>query len=205
MNFFKAQDKARKNTTRLIILFVFAIISFAYMDTGEADSFISIFNIYFTQNAVLVISIGVSLLIIIGSTYKVISLSKGGPAIAELLGGQIVPQSTNSLEERKLLNIVEEMSIAAGMPIPKVYLLDESSINAFAAGQSHSNAVIGVTQGALNQLSRDELQGVIAHEFSHILNGDMRLNLRLMGILHGILLIGIIVTMLLLGKKLIGK
>ena len=204
MNFFKAQDKARKNTTRLIVLFVFAIISlvvltnlliigtFAFMDTGETDSFFTVFDIYFTQNAVLVISVGVSLLIIIGSTYKVISLSKGGPAIAELLGGQLVPQSTNSLEERKLLNIVEEMSIAAGMPIPKVYILDESSINAFAAGQSHSNAVIGVTQGAITQLSRAELQGVIAHEFSHILNGDMRLNLRLMGILHGILLIGII-------------
>ena len=204
MNFFKAQDKARKNTTRLIFLFILAIISlvaltnilivgtFAFMDTGENDSFFTVFNIYFTQNAVLVISIGVSLLIILGSTYKVISLSKGGPAIAELLGGHLVPQSTNTLEERKLLNIVEEMSIAAGMSIPKVYLLNEPSINAFAAGQSHNNAVIGVTQGALSQLSRDELQGVIAHEFSHILNGDMRLNLRLMGILHGILLIGII-------------
>ena len=204
MNFFKAQDKARKNTTRLIFLFILAIISlviltniliigtFAYMDTGETDSFATVFEIYFTQNVVLVISVGVSLLILIGSIYKIISLSKGGPAIAELLGGQLVPQSTNTLEERKLLNIVEEMSIAAGMPIPKVYLLDESSINAFAAGQSHSNAVIGVTKGAIKQLSRDELQGVIAHEFSHILNGDMRLNLRLMGILHGILLIGII-------------
>lgn len=204
MNFFKAQDKARKNTTRLIFLFILAIVSlvlltnlliigtFAYMGTGETDSFATVFNLYFTQNTVLVVSLGVSLLIILGSIYKVSSLSKGGPVIAELLGGQLVPQSTNNLKERKLLNIVEEMSIAAGMPIPKVYLLDESSINAFAAGQSHNNAVIGVTQGAITQLSRDELQGVIAHEFSHILNGDMRLNLRLMGILHGILLIGII-------------
>ena len=204
MNFFKAQDQARKNTTRLIFLFILAIISlviltniliigtFAYMDTNETDSFSTVFDIYFTQNSVLVISVGVSLLILIGSIYKVISLSKGGAAIAELLGGQLVPQSSNMLDERKLLNIVEEMSIAAGMPIPKVYLLDEASINAFAAGQSHSNAVIGVTKGAIEQLSREELQGVIAHEFSHILNGDMRLNLRLMGILHGILLIGII-------------
>lgn len=204
MNFFKAQDKARRNTGRLIFLFVLAVISlvlltnflligaFAYMDTGEADSFFAVLKIYFTQDAFIVISIGVSLLILLGSIYKISALSKGGPAIAEILGGQLVPQSTTGHKERQLLNIVEEMSIAAGMPIPKVYLLNESSINAFAAGQSHSNAVIGVTRGALSQLSRDELQGVIAHEFSHILNGDMKLNLRLIGILHGILLIGII-------------
>ncbi len=204
MNFFKAQDKARQNTSRLIFLFVLAIISlifltnllfigtFAYMGTDETDSFFTVLKNDFSLDIIVVISIGVSLLIILGSTYKIISLSKGGPAIAEMLGGQLVPQSTTDLNERKLLNIIEEMSIAAGMPIPKVYLLNEPSINAFAAGQSHSNAVIGVTHGALSQLSRDELQGVIAHEFSHILNGDMRLNLRLIGILHGILLIGII-------------
>jgi len=204
MNFFKAQDKARKNTKRLVFLFILAVISLviltnllligvvAFMDTGESDSFITVLESYFTQDAVIVISIGVSLLILLGSIYKISALSKGGQAIAEMLGGQLIPQSTANHEERKLLNIVEEMSIAAGMPIPKVYLLNESSINAFAAGKSHSNAVIGVTRGALSQLSRDELQGVIAHEFSHILNGDMKLNLRLIGILHGILLIGII-------------
>jgi Zn-dependent protease with chaperone function len=109
-----------------------------------------------------------------------------------MLGGRLVPQSSNDLQQRQLLNVVEEMSIAAGMPIPKVYLLEESSINAFAAGQSPANAVIGVTRGALEQLSRDELQGVIAHEFSHIFNGDMRLNMRLIGVLHGILLVGLI-------------
>jgi Zn-dependent protease with chaperone function len=204
MNFFKAQDKARRNTKRLIFLFVLAVISlviltnilfigtFAYMGTGEAESFVDVFIRSLNQDVVIVISIGVSLLIFLGSIYKVSALSKGGQAIAEMLGGQLIPQSTTTPEQRKLLNIVEEMSIAAGMPIPKVYLLDESSINAFAAGQSHSNAVIGVTRGALSQLSRDELQGVIAHEFSHILNGDMKLNLRLIGILHGILLIGIL-------------
>jgi len=204
MNFFKAQDKARRNTTRLIILFVLAIISlvaltnllligtFAYMETGETGSFYTHLQSSYNQNVIIVISVGVSLLILLGSIYKIASLSKGGSAIAELLGGQLVPQSATELEEKQLLNIVEEMSIAAGMPIPKVYLLNESSINAFAAGKSHSNAVIGVTRGALDNLTRDELQGVIAHEFSHILNGDMKLNLRLMGVLHGILLIGII-------------
>lgn len=204
MNFFKAQDKARRNTSRLVFLFALAVMAlifltnllligtFAYMETGESDSFVTIFKNNFDKDIVIVISIGVSLLIILGSIYKIIALSKGGQAIAELLGGQLVPQSTTTHDERQLLNVVEEMAIAAGMPIPKVYLLEEPSINAFAAGQSHSNAVIGITRGALTQLSRDELQGVIAHEFSHILNGDMRLNIRLMGVLHGILLIGII-------------
>ncbi|MCW8900546.1 MAG: M48 family metallopeptidase [Gammaproteobacteria bacterium] len=204
MNFFKAQDKARQNTTRLVVLFALAIVSlvlltnllfigtFAYMGTNENDSFIYAFTHAIDRDIIIVVSVGVSLLIIIGSIYKTLSLSKGGPAIAEMLGGQLVPQSTTDHQERKLLNVIEEMSIAAGMPIPKAYILNESSINAFAAGQSNSNAVIGVTRGALTQLTRDELQGVIAHEFSHILNGDMRLNLRLIGILHGILLIGII-------------
>lgn len=204
MNFFKAQDNARRHTSRLIFLFALAVIcliiltnllfiaTFSYMGTGETEPFFNVVKNSYDRNSVIVISIGVSLLILLGSIYKVISLSKGGPAIAEMLGGQLIPQSTTDAEERKLLNVVEEMSIAAGMPIPQVYILEESSINAFAAGQSHSNAVIGVTRGSLSQLSRDELQGVIAHEFSHILNGDMRLNLRLMGLLHGILLIGII-------------
>ncbi|MDH5601561.1 MAG: M48 family metallopeptidase [Gammaproteobacteria bacterium] len=204
MNFFQAQDKARRNTSWLIFLFILAIISlviltnllligtFAYMGTNENDSFMYVFTHSFDQDVIITISVGVSLLIIIGSFYKIYSLSKGGAVIAEMLGGQLVPQSTKDPKQRKLLNIIEEMAIAAGMPIPKAYILSESAINAFAAGQSNSNAVIGVTRGALEQLSRDELQGVIAHEFSHILNGDMKLNLRLIGILHGILLIGII-------------
>jgi len=204
MNFFQAQDRARKNTSRLIILFSFAVIALviltnllfigalSYMEITETVPFAVVFQKNFQQDTILVISIGVSFLILLGSLYKTISLSKGGRAIAELLGGQLVPQSTSNTTEKQLLNVVEEMAIAAGMPIPTVYLLEEKSINAFAAGQSHNTAVIGVTRGTIEQLSRDELQGVIAHEFSHILNGDMKLNLRLMGILHGILLIGIV-------------
>lgn len=207
MNFFSAQDKARRNTSRLIFLFILAVLSliiltnllligtFTYAEMQEVKaptSFITALRNNTKSDVVIVISIGVSFLILLGSLYKIMALSKGGQAIAEMLGGQLIPQSTTKHEERQLLNIVEEMSIAAGTPIPKVYLLNESSINAFAAGQSHTNAVIGVTYGALSQLTRDELQGVIAHEFSHILNGDMRLNLRLIGILHGILLIGIV-------------
>ena len=204
MNFFTAQDKARKHTTQLVFLFILAVISliiltnillfgtFAYMQADEAEPLVDVLIYSFDPNLAAAITVGVSLLILLGSLYKVISLSKGGSAVAEMLGGKLVPQSTKELDERTLLNVVEEMSIAAGMPIPKVYLLNESGINAFAAGQSHNNTVIGVTRGAIKQLSRDELQGVIAHEFSHILNGDMRLNLRLIGILHGILLIGMI-------------
>src|SRR5262249_2273093 len=91
---------------------------------------------------------------------------------------------------RKLLNVVEEMSIASGVPMPEVYLMpDEKGINAFAAGTAPDNAVIGVTEGCVRHLKRDELQGVIGHEFSHILNGDMRLNMRLIGVVFGLLCI----------------
>jgi Zn-dependent protease with chaperone function len=113
-----------------------------------------------------------------------------------------VEPNTSDLEERRLLNVVEEMAIASGMPVPSVYLLDkEDSINAFAAGFTPTDAVIAVTRGSLKLLSRDELQGVIAHEFSHILNGDMRLNIRLMGVLHGILVIALIGYSILRGTR----
>src|SRR5262249_53748844 len=127
-----------------------------------------------------------------GSLYKIASLSGGGRTVAELMGGRLLHPQTSDPDERRILNVVEEMAIAAGTPVPPVYLLEnEDGINAFAAGHSPSDAVVGVTRGCVRTLSRDELQGVVAHEFSHILNGDMRLNLRLMGVLFGILLIGL--------------
>jgi Zn-dependent protease with chaperone function len=127
-----------------------------------------------------------------GSLYKIAQLSGGGTVVAERLGGQRIFPNTTSPVERRLLNVVEEMALASGVPVPPVYLLAaEEGINAFAAGFSPSDAVIGVTRGCVEQLTRDQLQGVIAHEFSHILNGDMRLNLRLIGVLHGILLMGL--------------
>jgi Zn-dependent protease with chaperone function len=217
MNFFEAQDKARRNTLWMILLFVcavgglivltniFLLGAFAYMKTGGFVLSISELQNYFEPEIFIAVAVGICLLIFGGSFYKTRSLSKGGPAVAEMLGGRLVPQSTNDLQERQLLNVVEEMSIAAGMPIPKVYLLDEYSINAFAAGQSPANAVIGVTRGTLEQLSREELQGVIAHEFSHIFNGDMRLNIRLIGVLHGILLIGTIGYLLLRSLRYAGR
>ncbi|MGW8303700.1 MAG: M48 family metallopeptidase, partial [Desulfobacterales bacterium] len=135
--------------------------------------------------------VGVTLLVIfIGSITKIIALAKGGSAVAENLGGRLIHASTTDRDERRLINVVEEMSLAAGVPVPQVYLLDrEKGINAFAAGYSPSDAAVAVTRGCLAELSRDELQGVIAHEFSHILNGDMRLNIRLIGFLSGIMVL----------------
>jgi len=217
MNFFAAQDKARRNTLWMILLFILAVtglifltnllllVVLAYLKTGYFVFSLSELNNFFDLSVFVGVTVGVSLLIFGGSFYKTMSLSKGGPAVAEMLGGRLVPQSTNDLQQRQLLNVVEEMSIAAGMPIPKVYLLEERSINAFAAGQSPANAVIGVTRGALTQLSREELQGIIAHEFSHILNGDMRLNIRLIGVLHGILLVGMIGYFILRSLRFAGR
>ena len=204
MNFFEAQDKARRNTSWLLLLFIFAVAGLifltnllllgvqVYSNTGLFDFSFEALQNYYSWKTFIGVTIGVGLLIFAGSLYKTLSLSGGGAAVAEMLGGQLVPQSTTDLQERRLLNVVEEMAIAAGMPIPQVYLLDDLSINAFAAGQTPANTVIGVTRGTLSRLSREELQGVIAHEFSHIFNGDMRLNIRLIGVLHGILLIGMI-------------
>jgi Zn-dependent protease with chaperone function len=125
-----------------------------------------------------------------GSWYKIATLRSGGATIAQELGGRLLLLETADAQEQQLLNVVQEMAIAAGMSVPAVYLLDsESGINAFAAGYTPNTAVIGVTRGSLEQLTRDELQGVIGHEFSHILNGDMRLNIQLMGIVHGLLFV----------------
>jgi Zn-dependent protease with chaperone function len=128
-----------------------------------------------------------------GSFFKTLSLARGGRAVAELLDGRLVNPNSTDAHERKLLNVVEEMAIASGVPVPQVYVMDgEAGINAFAAGHSASDAAISVTRGAMTMLTRDELQGVIAHEFSHLLNGDMKLNLRLMGLIFGILCLTVI-------------
>jgi Zn-dependent protease with chaperone function len=132
-------------------------------------------------------------IILLSSLWKINQLKAGGNVVAESLGGRLLDSNSNDAQERMLLNVVEEMAIAAGTPVPAVYLLDnEYGINAFAAGFTPNDAVIGVTRGSLEQFTRDELQGVIGHEFSHILNGDMRMNITLMGWLHGILCIYLI-------------
>lgn len=125
------------------------------------------------------------------SLLKLHALRQGGALVAQELGGRLVlPEMAVTEQEKQLINVVEEMAIAANILPPMVYILDsEGGINAFAAGSNPKNAVIGVTRGCLEQLNRDELQGVIGHEFSHILNGDMKLNMQLIGALHGILFI----------------
>lgn len=204
MDFFKAQDNARSNTTRLVVLFALAIISLVIMTNLLVMFVLSYFhrhtNIsdqrfldHVDWHLFFVVGIGVIVVILAGSAYKLMQLSAGGKIVAESLGGRLISQNTTDPIHRKVLNVVEEMAIASATPVPSVYVLEEEAgINAFAAGFTPGDAVIGVTRGCIEQLNRDELQGVIGHEFSHIINGDMRMNIRLMGILHGILVIGLI-------------
>ncbi|MGD0538136.1 MAG: M48 family metallopeptidase [Verrucomicrobiota bacterium] len=136
--------------------------------------------------------LGTGLVITVGSLWKIAELAGGGRVVAESLGGRLVNPATAQPDERRLLNVVAEMALASGIPAPIVYVLPrEEGINAFAAGHSPKDAVVAVSAGALRLLSRDELQGVIGHEFSHILNGDMRLNIRVLGLLNGILCLAI--------------
>lgn len=194
MNFFEHQDRAKQNTLYLLVLFAIALIGMVlliYLALIFAVSGSSTGTLYLWDPSLLFISaVGVGLFVGIGSVSKLAALRGGGKVVAEGLGGHLLSRNTQDPNEQQLLNIVDEMAIASGTPVPAVYLLaDESGINAFAAGFTPNDAVIGVTQGTLEQLSREEIQGVIAHEFSHILNGDMTLNLRLIGVLQGILLI----------------
>lgn len=197
-DFFQRQDAARRSTAWLMALFVLGVVGIMVAVAGVAFALVEYGELR-QQNQALAweIPLGAALasllLILLGSLYKVVVLrTGGGQSVAERLGGRRLYPDSSGLLERRLLNVVEEMSIASGTPTPPVFLLDEQGVNAFAAGYSPSDAVIGVTRGAVETLSREELQGVIAHEFSHILNGDMRMSIRLIGILHGILLLGLV-------------
>ncbi len=133
------------------------------------------------------IVLGTFVSVALGCAYKIYFLSSGGPAVAEMLGGRRVNTDTSDPDERRLRNVVEEMAIASGMPVPEIYVLDrERGLNTFAAGHTREDVAIGVTFACLKLLNRDELQGIIAHEFSHVLNGDTRLNMRLMALVHGL-------------------
>ena len=201
MDFFEYQDQARRTTRRLVAYFVLAVVLIvvavylAVMLTvhySTSDGLLEPFQWWNPQIFLWAVSATLAV-IVIGSIYKVYILSDGGEVVARWLGGRPIDPSTTNPEERRVLNVVEEMSIASGTPVPSVFLLEkEEGINAFAAGFTPADAVIGVTKGTMTLLSRDELQGVIAHEFSHILNGDMLLNLRLIGVLNGILVIALI-------------
>src|SRR5262249_11614572 len=136
--------------------------------------------------------VGVGLLVGGSSAFKVSQLASGGQAVALMVGGREVPRTTRDARERRLLNVVEEMALAAGVAVPPVYILEEPGINAFAAGYAPGDAVVAVSQGCLEYLTRDALHGVVAHEFSHILNGDMRLNIRLIGLIFGIMALTVV-------------
>lgn len=190
MDFFEKQEKARLQTKWLVFYFALAVIGIiAVLHIG--------FSLLLGQplddwEMLGFTAAGVLVSVVIGSLVKIAELSKGGKAVAEMLGGVPVNPSTTDAGERRLLNVVEEMSLASGVPVPQVYVLEEEAINAFAAGYGTADAAVGVTRGCIERLTRDELQGVIGHEFSHILNGDMRLNIRLMGLLNGILFLALL-------------
>jgi len=217
MNFFDYQDRARKWTRLLVALYALAVALIVLAVYGAVllawSQFSGVthhaaFSRNFSQPGAVDGRSGlpgiwdpdiffwsslVTLTILLGGTaYKVMELRGGGEVVARLMGGAPVsPQSTDP-DEQRLRNVVEEMAIAAGTPVPQIFILsDETGINAFAAGHTTHDAAITVTRGALQTLTRDELQGVVAHEFSHILNADMRMNVRLMGVLYGLLLIAL--------------
>jgi Zn-dependent protease with chaperone function len=194
MDFFQAQESARSRSRLLLALFaaaVAAIIIAVYMavhiivapeDGGRVD-----------PRLLAIVALGTGMLIGGGSLFRTSQLSSGGSKVAEMLGGRRVHSGLLDEGEQRLVNVVEEMAIASGTPVPAIYILDgEEGVNAFAAGYTLDDAAVAVTRGAVDRLTRDELQGVIAHEFSHILNGDMRLNVRLIGVLFGILLLAVI-------------
>ena len=193
MDFFEHQDKARRNTGLLTLYFGLAVLCIFGALFTLASYFLSrdpySGTIVWDMGLAGQVALGTGLLVGLGSLYKIATLNGGGKIVAESLGGSLINPGTNDPKKKRLLNVVEEMAIASGSPVPPVYLMEEKSINAFAAGHSPENAVIGVTRGCIEKLNREELQGVMAHEFSHILNGDMRMNIRLIGVLHGILLI----------------
>ncbi|MDA7879688.1 M48 family metallopeptidase [Akkermansiaceae bacterium] len=190
MDFFEAQDEARKKTKWLVLWFVLAVIGVVVAVDLLVIALVDEEDPIYIVITASVLTGGIMLA---ASGYKTTQLSAGGSVVAEDLGGRLVVPGSADFEEKRLLNIVSEMALASGMPVPQVYLLDhEEGINAFAAGTEPSNAVIGVTRGCLQRLSREELSGVIAHEFSHIINGDMRLNMRLMGLVFGLVVISII-------------
>jgi Zn-dependent protease with chaperone function len=199
LNFFEREERSRKQTRWLVVLYgaavvlilaavysalriTFFIMEVQYTRSSEFQRFQFFDPSFFAWTAA-----GTLAIIVIGSLVKIFTLSDGGSAVAEDLGGTKVEPNTKDLNEKKLRNVVEEMAIASGLPVPEIFVLtNEPAINAFAAGFTPKDTAIGVTRGTMTKLNRDELQGVIGHEFSHILNSDTHLNLRLTGLLAGI-------------------
>lgn len=206
MNFFQRQTETRRSSRWLVVLFLLAVLvvvvavdavvftTLTAMQPSTGEPPLSVWEwMQAHSGVVLLTTLSVIGVIGLSSLYKTAMLSGGGGVVARSLGGVRISADTADPLQRRLLNVVEEMSIASGVPMPEVYLLEhETGINAFAAGYNPANAAIAVTHGTLTTLDRNELQGVIAHEFSHLLNGDMRLNIRIMGLLFGLLAIAVL-------------
>jgi len=206
LNFFEHQDRARRQSRRLTALLILAVLAIVAaidglllvvvaMNVREPGADSLTFLQLVQHNLPLLVGGALASVAVIGlaSLFRVASLRTGGGTVAQQLGGALVEADSQDPLRRRLRNVVEEIALASGVPVPEIYVLEkESGINAFAAGYTPSDAAVAVTRGALEKLSRNELQGVIAHEFSHILNGDMRINIRLMGALFGILLLALI-------------
>jgi Zn-dependent protease with chaperone function len=204
VDFYSRQAAARGQSRWLVFAFIVALLAVALALDFVLFTFLAArdprpygFSAWgyarYHPDAVVLSTLLVMGVLGIASLYKSMELRGGGGVVARSLGGVLVSADTRDLKRKRLLNVVEEMAIASGVPMPEVYVLEqEPAINAFAAGHTPANAAITVTQGALDRLTRDELQGVIGHEFSHVLNGDMRLNVQLMGWLFGLFVIGLI-------------
>jgi Zn-dependent protease with chaperone function/tellurite resistance protein len=217
MNFFEAQDRSRRHTRRLILVMTLAVVAVVVSVTAVVAATVWLassplgatgFSSWLGTNRQLLfwIALGSTAFIGFASLYRIMSLRQGGGKVARDLGGTRIDPGDNDPLRRRLRNVVEEMALASGVPTPEVYILDhEPGINAFAAGFSTEDAAIAVTRGTLETLNRDELQGVIAHEFSHVFNGDMRLNIQLMGPMFGILAIGLLGRLLLRGTRFSGR
>ena len=214
MDFFARQDRARTQTGQLLGLFALAVtvvvgvvtaVLVLALSTRLNDPELLIgTQAWWLANAstIALCAAGVLGVVLVGTGYKMVTLQGGGAVVARSMGGDLVDANTTDLLQRRLLNVVEEMAIASGVPVPAVYLLgEEAGINAFAAGHSAADSVVAVTRGTLERLDRAELQGVIAHEFSHILNGDMRLNMRLLGLVGGLFAIAVVGRVLTRGNR----
>jgi len=213
MDFFEQQHRARRRTWLMLLLFLLAVAAIvAAFDLVCAIVYIGLFDVQILYSSSLLQQVPRSVyvwstlatLLVIGwgTASRLYRLSGGGVAVADLIGARHVKRDTGEPAERRLLNVVEEMALASGITVPLVFVMDDQhAINAFAAGYSPNEATVIVTRGALEQLNRDELQGVVAHEFSHILNGDMRLNIHLVGVIAGIVMIGSIGGFLMTGIR----
>ena len=208
MDFFARQEQSRRTSRALVAVFLLAFIVVALATTVVVTAALRLYtenNSLFlgTENwrqwlgghggLVVGIALGAFGLMALASLYRAATLARGGGAVARALGATRVSGDGNDALQRRLVNVVEEMALASGLPVPEIYVLEQdSAINAFAAGLTSADAAITVTRGALERLTRSELQGVVAHEFSHILNGDMRLNQQLIGLSFGILVLSLI-------------